>query len=291
MTLQSVTLSLNQTQSGGESATGGTDGLPGSGGGLFSYSSTVSNIQDSLFAENVSAAPTGSDIAGVINSLGNNLIGAVDGSSGWLPESGDLTGSLSNPLDPILATLAVYGGPTPTMPPLRGSPAIDAGSGSGVAVDQRGLARPQGAGFDIGAVESNQDMVVINTADSGPGSLREALAWAFLPDTAITFAADLSGGSIVLQGTELTIDKSLTIDASALSGGLTVSGNAASRVFNIMAGAEVELDSLTIADGFTGAGVHGAGLKIDESSLTARNCTFSGNHSGGAGALCSVTRI
>ena len=61
MTLQSVTLSLNQTQSGGESATGGTDGLPGSGGGLFSYSSTVSNIQDSLFAENVSAAPTGSD--------------------------------------------------------------------------------------------------------------------------------------------------------------------------------------------------------------------------------------
>jgi hypothetical protein len=39
------------------------------------------------------------------------------------------------------------------MPPLPGSPAIDAGAATTLTTDQRGLPRPVGAGADIGAAE------------------------------------------------------------------------------------------------------------------------------------------
>ncbi len=58
--------------------------------------------------------------------------------------------------NPVLAPLGNYGGPTQTMPPLPGSPAIDAGSDAATnlfATDQRGLPRRFGLHVDIGAVE------------------------------------------------------------------------------------------------------------------------------------------
>ncbi len=54
--------------------------------------------------------------------------------------------------DPRLGPLADNGGPTLTLALLTGSPAIDAGLDC-PAVDQRGVARPQGPGCDIGAFE------------------------------------------------------------------------------------------------------------------------------------------
>ncbi len=62
-------------------------------------------------------------------------------------------GSLNN-TDPKLGPLADNGGATLTMALLPGSPAIDAGSAVGApATDQRGVARPQGPGVDVGAFE------------------------------------------------------------------------------------------------------------------------------------------
>jgi hypothetical protein len=57
--------------------------------------------------------------------------------------------------DAMLAPLADNGGPTDTHDLLPGSPAIDAGSPGCPPpdADQRGVARPQGADCDIGAVE------------------------------------------------------------------------------------------------------------------------------------------
>lgn len=53
-----------------------------------------------------------------------------------------------------LGALADNGGHTPTVLPAAGSPLIDAGeSGTNLAPDQRGVARPQGPRADIGAVE------------------------------------------------------------------------------------------------------------------------------------------
>lgn len=61
-------------------------------------------------------------------------------------------------LDPQLAPLAANGGFTRTRMPAAGSPAVNAGGQSFTlrpcpATDQRGVARPQGASCDIGAVE------------------------------------------------------------------------------------------------------------------------------------------
>ena len=63
--------------------------------------------------------------------------------------------------DPALGGLASNGGPTLTLLPEVGSPLIDAiptsacqaGTAAGITTDQRGEARPQGVGCDIGAVE------------------------------------------------------------------------------------------------------------------------------------------
>ncbi len=94
----------------------------------------------------------------VLESFGHNL--DSDGTSGLANGvNGDLVGSLASPIDARLGPLQDNGGPTFTMELLPGSPAIDAGActdanGSPLLVDQRGLPRPQGAGCDIGAYES-----------------------------------------------------------------------------------------------------------------------------------------
>jgi hypothetical protein len=64
-------------------------------------------------------------------------------------------------LDPKLGPLGNYGGSTPTLSLLAGSPAIDQGDNSSCTsspvngLDQRGATRPIGANCDIGAFENN----------------------------------------------------------------------------------------------------------------------------------------
>jgi len=79
-------------------------------------------------------------------------------------------------VDPMLAPLGHYGGPTPTRPPLPGSPAIDAGlnTGSLPATDQRGFARVVNGVVDIGAVEGvfNPAFSLLNLTKLGNGNLQ-----------------------------------------------------------------------------------------------------------------------
>jgi hypothetical protein len=82
----------------------------------------------------------------IIQSAGHNL--DSDGSC-FLTAPGDLPKH-----NPLLGPLAYNGGPTETQALRPGSPAIDAGTADGCPqYDQRGVARPQGAGCDIGAYE------------------------------------------------------------------------------------------------------------------------------------------
>ena len=80
-------------------------------------------------------------------------------------------------------------------------------------------------------------IIVTNNNDAGPGSLRAALAASATFDTAstITFAPTLSGATITLTSGPLVLDPSpgVTVDASALAAGLTISGNNAARLFTI----------------------------------------------------------
>ena len=82
--------------------------------------------------------------------LGPNRCGIENG-GGY----GQNTGNIVDVSDPILGTLADNGGPTPTMIPLLGSPAIHNGNPDGYSwgpEDQRGY--PRTFPYDIGAVET-----------------------------------------------------------------------------------------------------------------------------------------
>jgi len=114
-------------------------------------SSGVFYSQNSILAGNAT-----NDFSGVLTSEGYNLIQNTNGCA----IAGDETGNIYNQ-DPKLGPLADYGGPTPTMPLLAGSPALDGGSSSGCAeTDQRGRVRPYGAACDIGAFESSPPYVI-----------------------------------------------------------------------------------------------------------------------------------
>ena len=76
--------------------------------------------------------------------------------------------------DPKLGTLGNHGGPTPTIPLLAGSPAIDAipaGDPSCTGSDQRGMPRPGGSACDIGAFElSPPKLSGVAAAATGPSA-------------------------------------------------------------------------------------------------------------------------
>jgi len=126
------------------------------------------------------------------------------------------------------------------------------------------------------AVSVHADIItVITTADSGPGSLRQALADAQDGDT-IQFDAALNGQTIGLESSELVIDKNITISGPG-PGLLTVARSqqaADFRIFNIPPSHTAEIDGLTI----TGGSLVGNGGGISSgATLTISNCAISGN--------------
>jgi hypothetical protein len=145
--------------------------LNGFGGGIYSefFPSTV-NIKSTIIANNIALNMSNWDVRGAFSSQGFNIVGAIDGSSGFTAST-DQTGTTSARLDPQLNTSGPQnnGGPTNTIMPLTGSPAIDKGSSAGLTgvllTDQRGPGFPRrsdhpaipnavgGDGTDIGAIE------------------------------------------------------------------------------------------------------------------------------------------
>ena len=117
-------------------------------------------------------------------------------------------------------------------------------------------------------------VTVLNLADSGPGSLRQAVldANANPGADAIGFADGLSG-SIVLTGGQLSIAGDLHIDGPGAEL-LTVSGNDASRIFRINNGVSVSIEGLTIAHG---RGVGQGGGIFNAGTLTVSNSVLSDN--------------
>jgi predicted outer membrane repeat protein len=139
------------------------------GGGIFNGGTLT--LVSSLIAGN--AAPSGAEIAnaqrnhpgpppGIINAANFNLFGHSGASNGqafvnFSPSGSDISatsdGTAPAALSSILdTTLQDNGGDTQTHALVAGSPAIDAVQ-DGPSTDQRGVSRPQGAAFDIGAFE------------------------------------------------------------------------------------------------------------------------------------------
>src|SRR6266850_4516613 len=118
-------------------------------------------------------------------------------------------------------------------------------------------------------------IAITNTADSGSGTLRAALAGASSGDT--IDATGLSG-TILLTSGELGVSNSVTIIGPG-PGTLAVNGNypnTTNRVFYITQSNNVTIAGLTITNGNAGPD-WGAGIFNHRSTLTVSNCTISGN--------------
>ncbi len=118
--------------------------------------------------------------------------------------------------------------------------------------------------------------VVTTIADSGAGSLRQTVADAN-PDDTIVFAVDLAGQCIRLTNGTITLSQDVTVDASALPGGILIDGNQQFQVFNVTGGT-IELVSLTITNGNAGTnyGDLGGGI-FNSATLTLSNCVVVNN--------------
>jgi parallel beta-helix repeat protein len=264
----------------------------GAGGGI--YTLLPVDIGDTILAGN--AGPSSSpDAEGSFNSQGNNLVGETDGSTGWV--GSDLTGTVAQPLDPLLSPLGNYGGPTQTMALLPASPAIGngavadyPGTNTPITTDQRG--EPLDSPPDIGAFQTQTGLVVNTTVDgagSPPGdlSLRQSVNLADVLGVAETITFDptvfATAQTITLTSGELELSNTggpMTIIGPAA--GLTISGGELSRVFLVDSGVTATLTGLTISGGSTtgnGGGLYNAGtVHLDD-------CTISGNTAASGGGI------
>jgi len=146
----------------GNSATGGLGGgfmaPDGSGEGGGFYRQLSEPGQNSVFVSNCIlagnlASTDAPDASGFFSSLGYNVIGKTDASSGFTAAT-DHTGTIATPLDPKLdsAGLQYNGGPTQTIALLQGSVAINNGDPHNAPPrDQRNYLRNHPP--DIGAFE------------------------------------------------------------------------------------------------------------------------------------------
>ncbi len=167
--LVNATLTENRSEGGpgGDGSGGGGTGGSGvsRGGGVYNDNGII-RLLNTLVAGNLSRAwPDLAPPAGRLISLGHNLLGSI-----VTDPNGSVRLMASDILNvpALLEPLADHGGPTPVHRLRPASPAIDMGAGlaeGAPSFDQRGAVRPQGAGIDIGAVESGK---IRQTIEFGP---------------------------------------------------------------------------------------------------------------------------
>ncbi len=156
--------------------------------------------------------------------------------------------------------------------------------GAGLSTGWQGIYSDYGSlGAYTVRAGSPENLVVTTLNDSfandGFLSLREALVLAD-DRTVISFDRSLAGGTIRLTSGEISLDRSVTIDASSV-GGITIDAGGKSRVLTVTGGnaaRPVTLVGLTITGGNAADG--GGGISV-KSSLKLTNCTVTGNTSAG----------
>ena len=245
LTLNDCTIVENSASGGGGIYRNGSSALPNS-----------ITLRNTILADN-SADNSGPDLlvtgAGTVTPVDKNLLSSLEGHLLSEPNITLVT-------DLKLAPLGYYGGPTMTMHPLAGSPAVPDESNIITRLDQRGFSVNGPA--TIGSVQLRTPTIVSNEDE-----LRTATSSIIQPGAVIRFSSDLNDQTITLasQSSPLSIPfatQGLFIDASNLTKGVTIDANASPndfrRVLTINENATVALHNLT----FTGGHSSGSGGAI-----------------------------
>lgn len=254
----------------------------GYGGGIYFATSTPAQLTNDTIADNLAGGPGGSSCGGpcggglhgmttggIVNTIvarntgsdcetaagsvdqGNN----IDSDGTCFPSSDGATGNQTG-VDPKLGPLQDNGGPALTQALLSGAPAIDAGNdGKCPSDDERGVARPQGAHCDVGAVEAaGADLAIsksapatatagspfnytITVTNNGPGATRATVTDPLPSGTSLygmnpsQGSCSNSGGTVtcalgaVAKGGSATITLLVTLNAGTVTNTATVAGS------------------------------------------------------------------
>jgi hypothetical protein len=222
-----------------DSTFSGNSSPGGPGGGIANYGRLT--LDNSIVAGNT--ASTGPDISGE-GAGSNNLIGDGTGSTGFTNGvNGDQVGTATSAIIADLAALGSYGGPTQTMIPAPGSPAICAGvaalTPSGTTTDQRGVA------FNAGGY------CVARSVDAGAVQTNYAIAFRQQPSNVVQGAAMSPAPTVQLDesGMPFTASPALIMlnfsGAGTLSGGMEKTANGLATFSDLSVSAVGTGDKLT----------------------------------------------
>ncbi len=286
----------------------------GGGGGLGLLPGSNITIENTIIAGNADTGGGPADLSSnssTVTPSGANLIGSNQTVEGIFPAGrpnagGSYAGTAGTPLDPRLTPPGYFGGPVMTMHPLIGSPAIDAGTTANPGgSDARGFPRlTSGNGsatarLDIGAVEAGELRRLQLASDISALTLRQLLNE---NSSDVAYRIAFSPAVFPASPIELTFDQldllpgtTFFLDASDLSGPVTISARNASRVFRIQAGSSLAMHSVKIINGrapdSTGSLPEGDGGGIlNAGSLSLFSSTIAGNRCGDATNFGAASR-
>lgn len=122
--------------------------------------------------------------------------------------------------------------------------------------------------------------LVTNSNNAGAGSLRQAMTDAANhagPD-AVAFASSLTGQTITLASEIIVTDTGgVTVDATSV-GGLTISGNNATRLIRVPSGGVLNLRRLRLTQGSVSGSNGGGGVLVEEGgTAVVTECVFASN--------------
>jgi uncharacterized repeat protein (TIGR01451 family) len=214
------------------------------------------NIRNTIVAANAAGED---DVSGNFVSRGHNLIGQSPTDNGFINGSnGDKVGTSASPINPLLAVLGNYGGPTKTRALLPGSPALDAGDscvvsdtctpalGFTLTTDQRGFSRAVGTNVDIGAFESRGFTITATSGTPQSTTITTAFIAPLVATVSssvgepisggvVTFTAPASGASGTFPGASLTATVNINGAGVATAPTFTANGTAGGP-YNVVAG-------------------------------------------------------
>ena len=227
-------------------------------------------------------------------SVGNGMLTATTGGGAAISNNGTATVTLEGTAAQVNAALEgltyTPAGAGPQTIAVQSSDAVGNSDNDTIAVTVENTTLVVTSSLDTGDDATTAASLMADQGDGSGLSIREALHWALTGDT-VSFDLDSGtagnqGGTITLNGTQLTLSRVVTIDGDLDNDGIpdvTVSGNNASRVIATDANLSgIELTGLTLTQGNGAGGGGGLTLGINV-SVTIRDCDISNNLESGWG--------